>query len=162
VAVSSAFSFSYEVEISSGDGGAFEATARSGQEAAGELPGLVGARPLVSIKADMVRFDARDLPSKLDHVLELVTVLVPPLRNWLVDRRLQRASVRRIELSVAGLCALLQRGQIIQATLELDGSGIPIHPPRATVVLLSGQHVVRTWGGVSVVMIESEAPAGRR
>jgi hypothetical protein len=152
VAVSSAFSFSYEFDVSPGDGGAIETVARSLQQEVGELPGLVGAHPLVSIKADMVRFDARDLPSKLSQALEPVTLLMPPLRNWLIDGRLQRASVRRIELSVDGLCALLQRGQVIRATLELDGSGITVHPPRATVVLLSEGHVVRTWEGVRVRM----------
>lgn len=155
MAVSSAFTFSYEVDVSPGDGGVIEGTARSLQEAAGELAGLVGAHPLVSTDADAIRFDAREQPSKLGQALELVTLLIPPLRNWLIDRRLRRASVRRIELSVPGLCALLQRGQVIRATLELDGSGIPVDPPRATVALLSGGHVVRTWDGVSVVMIRT-------
>ena len=80
-------------------------------------------------------------------------MLLPPLRNWLIDRRLRRASVRRIELSVPGLCALLQRGQVIRAALELNGPGIPLYPPRATLELLSGGQVVRTWNGVNVVMI---------
>jgi hypothetical protein len=154
VAVSSAFTFNYEVAVSPSDGGAIEATARSLQQAAGGVPGLVGAHPLVSIHADGIRFDARDLPSKLARALEVVTVLFPPLSNRLIDRRLRRASVRRIELSVPGLCALLQRGQVLRATLELDGSGIPVTPPRATVALLSGGHVVRTWDGVSVGIID--------
>ena len=153
MAVSSAFTFSYEVAVSPGDGGAIEASARSLQAAAGELPGLVGAHPLVSIEADAIRFDAREQPSKLGQALELVTLPLPPLRNWLIDRRLRRASVRRIELAVSGLRALLQRGQVIRATLELDGSGFPADPPRATVALSSEGHVVRTWDGVSVVLI---------
>lgn len=157
MAVSSAFTFSYEVDVSSG-GGAIEATARSLQEAAGELPGLVGAHPRVSIDADALRFDAAELPSKLSQALEPVAVLIPPLYDWLIDRRLQRPSVRRIELSVPGLCALLQGGgRVIRATLELDGAGIPLDPPRATLVVLSGGQVVRTWNGVGVVMVRTSS-----
>jgi hypothetical protein len=155
VAVSSAFTFSYEVDISPGGGGVIEATARSLQEAAGDLPGLVGAHPLVSIDSDAMRFHAREQTSKLGQALELVTLLLPPLRNWLIDRRLQRASVRRMELSAPGLGALLERGQVLRATLELDGSGFPADPPRATLALLSGGRVVRTWDGVTVLMIRS-------
>jgi hypothetical protein len=109
----------------------------------------------VTIAADAIRFDAREQPSRLGQALELLTLLSPPLRNWLIDRRLRRASVCRIELTVPGLCALLRNGQVIRATLELDGSGIPADPPRATLALLSGGHLVRRWDGVSVLMIRS-------
>lgn len=155
MAVSSAFTFSYEVDISRRDGGAVEATARSLQEAAEDLAGLVGPRPLVSIDTDMIRFDARERPSKLGQALELVALPLPPLRNWLIDRRLRRASVCRVELSVPGLCAQLRQGQLIRATLDLDGSGVPVAPPRATLTLLSGDRVVRTWDGVNVVIVRS-------
>jgi hypothetical protein len=158
VAVSSAYTFSYELDVAPGPGGAIEASARSLQEAAGGLPGLAGAQPLASIEADVIRFDARALPSTLGQALELVTLLLPPVRNWLIDRRLRRAAVRRIELSVPGLGALLQRGQVVRATLELDGSGAPLSPPRATVALLSEGQVVRTWRGVSTVMAHPRRP----
>ena len=155
MAVSSAFTFSYEVEVSPGSGGAIETTARSLQEAAGDLAGLVGARPLVTFDANTLCFAARERPSKLGRALELVAFPVPPLRNWLIDRRLRCASVSRIELSVPGLRAVLRAGQVIRATLELDGSGIPVAPPRATLVLLSEGRVVRTWESASVVIVRS-------
>src|SRR5689334_8559765 len=98
MAVSSAYTFNYEVEVEPREGGGFNGSARSLQEAEGLLPGLAGARPIVNVVGDDLYFEARELPSALSNGLEAVSVLVPPLCNWLVDRRLRQASLRRIEL----------------------------------------------------------------
>jgi len=150
MAVSSAYTFSYEVDVSLPEGSTMKATARSLQEAEGALPGLAGAHPLVTIADDTITFHAQASPSRLGRTLEFVTALILPLHDWLVDRRLRRASVHRIELSAPGLCTLLERGQVVRATLEMDGAGTPVHPPRATVLLLSEANVVRTWAHVTV------------
>lgn len=147
MAVSPAYTFDYELGLRARHDGAFEGTACSLQERDGTLPGLLGAAPGVSVDGDVVRFVAGSLPSATANLLENFSALIPPLHDWLVDRRLRLASVERMELVVPGLREVLRAGVVLRATSVLQ-SGVPVDPPLADVSVHSGGVLVRSWASV--------------
>lgn len=154
MAVSPAYTFDYEVRVKKSDVGGFAGIAESLQEREGALPGLAGPGPKVVVQGDAMALHARLLPSSNHDVLEAVLSFLPVISNALVDKRLRRASVRRIELSVPGLGSLLSEGNVLRMTLLLDDSGVPRNPPCCTVTLSSDGTPVRTWQELTAELVQ--------
>jgi len=152
MAVSPAYTFDYEVRLRARDDRGLEGSAESLQQRAGTLPGLAGRAPLVFVSGDEVRLEPRTPPSRVSALVETFAALIPPLHDWLVDRRLEGASVRGIELFVPGLGASLQPGHVLRVTLVTEAQ-IPVHPPAVDVFLGSDGVAVKTWKSVSVNLI---------
>ncbi|MBN1611258.1 MAG: hypothetical protein JW940_31790 [Polyangiaceae bacterium] len=154
MAVCAAYTFDYEVRVAPGNDGSFEGTAASVQEKQGMLPGLAGPGPLVRIAGDRVEFLSQVLQSTAGRVIESLLVLIPPLCNLWIDRRLRQASVRRIDLCVPGLSEVIEAGHILRAALECDHTGTPLQPLVAEVSLLASNRVtLREWHGVPVLCV---------
>lgn len=147
MAVSPAYTFDYEVSLRPRHDGGFEATGCSLQTRNGTLPGLLGDAPVVTVHGDVVRFAPDHWRRPSENFLAALCVVVPPLHNWFVDRRLRRASVDGMELIVPELAGLLHAGAVLRVTSVLE-AGVPVDPPHANVSLHSERGLIRTWDRV--------------